>query len=159
MIAGARAKLVRATPADIPFIMATERRPGYDDLVGRFPQEEHRAYIVDDNWLYFLGLDERGKAQGFAILQDRNKCDGSEYLRRIAVTDAGKGFGKPFLTALIDWVFANTDATRFWLNVHNNNDRARHVYEQLGFVSEGPEQGDERTSTTMALAKSVWLAR
>jgi RimJ/RimL family protein N-acetyltransferase len=153
------ARLVRATPDDIAFIMATERRPGYDTMVGRFPEHEHRAYIVDDNWLYFLGLDDAGTPQGFAILQDRNKRDGNEYLRRIAVTDAGKGFGRPFLTSLTNWVFTNTDATRFWLNVHNDNDRARHVYESLGFVAEGPEVDAERTSTTMGLLKANWRAR
>lgn len=159
MTAVIRPTLARAGVADIPFIMATERRPGYEDLVGRFPQEEHRAHLADDNWLYFLGLDERGTPQGFAILQDRNKPGGGEFLRRIAVTDAGKGFGKPFLCAVIDWVFANSDATRFWLNVHNNNHRARHVYASLGFVEEGPESDLAHSSTTMALAKSVWLAR
>ncbi|HEY4944396.1 MAG TPA: GNAT family N-acetyltransferase [Rhizomicrobium sp.] len=151
--------LIRATSADIAFIMATERRPGYEDLVGRFPQDEHRANLADDNWLYFIGLDDNGVAQGFAILQDRNKRDGNEFLRRIAVTDAGGGFGKPFLTALINWVFANGDAQRFWLNVHNNNDRARRVYASLGFVEEGPESEAVHSSTRMALAKSVWLAR
>ena len=146
--------LRRATTADIAFIMATERRPGYDKLVGRFEEEVHRANLADDNWLYFIGLDDASERQGFAILQDRNKPDGNEYLRRIAVTKAGGGFGKPFLSALIDWVFTQTQAQRFYLHVRNENLRARHVYKSLGFVDEGPESDEEPESTTMGLLKS-----
>ena len=98
-----------AVPADIPFILATERQPGYDAHVGRFEEDVHRANLADDNWLYFIGLNDAGEPQGFAILQDRSDGDGSEYLRRIAVANAGGGFGRPFLAALIDWVFTNSD--------------------------------------------------
>ena len=150
------AALRRATPDDIGFILATERLPGYDKLVGRFDEDVHRASLADDDWLYFIGLDDAGKAQGFAILQDRNKNDGNEFLRRIAVTNAGGGFGKPFLAAIVDWVFSKTQAQRFYLYVRNENTRARHVYASLGFVSEGPESDEEPESTTMALLKSHW---
>ena len=88
-----------------------------------------------------------------------NDGDGSEYLRRIAVVSAGSGFGRPFLAALIDWVFAHTDNARFHLHVRNGNARARHVYASLGFVEEGPESDTERDSTTMALYKAAWRAR
>ena len=148
--------LRRATTADIAFIMTTERRPGHDKLVGRFDEDLHRANLADDNWLYFIGLDEAGVAQGFAILQDRNKPDGNEFLRRIAVSNAGGGFGKPFLTAIIEWVFTQSEAQRFYLHVRNDNARARHVYQSLGFTDEGPELGEESTSTTMGLLKSRW---
>jgi RimJ/RimL family protein N-acetyltransferase len=151
--------LVRAGVGDIPFILATERRPGYDGLVGRFDEDVHRANLADDDWLYFLGLDETGTPQGIAILQNRNTRDGSEFLRRLAVTNAGQGFGKPFLSAVIDWVFANTDAQRVWLSVHNDNARARHVYASLGFLEEGPERKAEHVSTIMALGKPAWRAR
>jgi diamine N-acetyltransferase len=147
-----------ATPADIPFILTTERRPGYDELVGRFEDDVHRANLADDNWLYIVGLGESGTPQGFAILQNRNDGSGSEFLRRIAVTNAGGGFGKPFLSALIDWVFTQADNARFHLHVRNTNTRARHVYASLGFVVDGPEDGDPG-STTMSLAKEAWAAR
>ena len=148
--------LRRAKPADIAFIMATERLPGYDKMVSRFDEDVHRANLADDNWLYFIGLDDKGVPQGFAILQDRSKPDGNEFLRRIAVVNAGGGFGKPFLSAIVDWVFTQTQAQRFYLHVRNANTRASHVYTSLGFVSEGPESDEEPDSTTMALLKSCW---
>jgi diamine N-acetyltransferase len=150
--------LKRAVPADIPFIMTTERGPGYEPLVGRFPEEEHRANFADDNWLYFIGLDASGTAQGFAILQNVKTEIGSRFLRRIAVVNAGQGFGRPFLCAVADWVFANMDVERFWFSVRNTNVRARHVYASLGFADEGPEPGDEGSSI-MSTRRSIWLAR
>ena len=35
------------------------------------------------------------------IIQNRHDGDGGEFLRRFAVANAGRGFGKPFLSALI----------------------------------------------------------
>jgi RimJ/RimL family protein N-acetyltransferase len=151
--------LRRATEADIPFIHATERLPGYEPLVGRFEADAHRANLADPSWQYLIGLDDSGTPRGFAILQDRLKADGNCFLRRIAVTQAGGGFGKPFLAALIDRVFATTSDTRFWLSVRAGNDRARHVYESLGFVAEGPEGPDDPTSTIMAVTRDAWQAR
>ncbi len=148
-----------ATPDDVPFILATERGEGYEALVGRFEEAEHRANLADDNWLYFIGLDDAGTDQGFAILQDRNSGDGSEFLRRIAVVHAGQGFGRPFLSALIDWAFANGNVARVRLHVHKTNLRARHVYTSLGFVEVAQEPGGDARSVSMSLAKPDWRAR
>jgi RimJ/RimL family protein N-acetyltransferase len=150
--------LRRATADDIPFIMATERLPGYDVLVGSYEEDVHRANLADDNWLYFIGLDASGAPQGFAVLQNRHDGDGSEFLRRVAVANAGRGFGKPFLAALIDWIFTHSDNVRCHLHVRGGNDRARRVYGALGFEDVGPEAG-VAGSRVMALTKAAWSAR
>jgi diamine N-acetyltransferase len=150
--------LRRATAADIPFIMATERLPGYDVLVGCYEEDVHRANLADDNWLYLIGLDASGTPQGFAALQNRHDGDGSEFLRRFAVANAGRGFGKSFLSALIDWIFTHSDNTCCHLHVRSSNDRARHVYSALGFHDVGPEEGVP-DSRTMVLTKAAWSAR
>jgi diamine N-acetyltransferase len=150
--------LRRATADDISFIMATERLPGYDVLVGCYEEDVHRANLADDNWLYVIGLDATGMPRGFAVLQNRHDGDGSEFLRRFAVTNAGGGFGKPFLSALIDWIFMHSDNERIHLHVRSSNGRARHVYSALGFEDVGPEEGVPN-SRTMVLTKAAWSAR
>ena len=152
-------RLRLATPDDVAFILATERGEGYEALVGRFEEAEHRANLADGNWLYLIGLDAAGTAQGFAILQDRGSGDGSEFLRRIAVVTAGQGFGRRFLSAVIDWAFANSDVQRFRLHVRKVNARARHVYTSLGFVEVAPEAGGDTDSVSMSLARSAWAER
>ena len=150
--------LRRATADDIVFVMATERLPGYDVLVGCFEEDVHRANLADDNWLYLIALDASGARQGFAVLQDRHDGDGSEFIRRVAVVNPDRGFGKPFLAALIDWIFTHSDNARCHLHVRSHNARARHVYGALGFEDVGPEEGVP-DSRTMVLTKVAWAAR
>ena len=116
--------------------MAMERRPGYDLLVGRWTEEQHRATIADESHLYFLGRGEKGEARGFVILRDLKLDTQSLCLKRIAVMEVSRGFGRSLLAAAADWVFANTDTHR-WLEVMENSARAHHVYSSLGWREEG----------------------
>lgn len=154
-----------AKPEDIPFIMACERRPGYDQYVGSWPDEKHRAAMADAAFHYFLGCE--GEApRGFAILYQSPLYVQNLYLKRIAMHDADRGHGRAFLSALHDWIFANTDTHRFWLEVAESNARGQHLYESLGFVVEGviregwsTPDGGRSSGLQMSLLKPDWLGR
>ena len=113
---------------DIPFIMACERRPGYEPFVGRWSEEQHGAALADAHFRYFVASNA-GRPIGFAMTRDDPLRPQNFYLKRIAVHDANEGFGRAFLAALNDWIFANTDTHRFWLEVVPHNPRALHLYE------------------------------
>jgi len=49
----------------------------------------------------------------------------------------GKGHGTDMLRALLAFAFASLRLERVWLDVYGFNDRARRVYERVGFVEEG----------------------
>lgn len=155
--------LRRAEASDIPFIMACERRPDYERFVGRWPEEKHRARMADPEFRYLVASDGV-RDLGFAILHETWMRPENLYLKRIAVHDAGKGDGKRVLAALTDWVFAHTDAHRFWLEVVETNPRARHVYASSGWTEEGMvREGyfDDRTGkrgsfVQMSILKSEW---
>lgn len=152
--------------SDIAFIMECERRPGYDRFVGRWPEEKHARWMADPEFTYLIGSSEGGDI-GFAILHETWLRPENLYLKRIAVHDAEKGNGKRLLAALHDWVFANTNAHRFWLEVVENNARARHVYESMGWTVEGhareayldDETGQRGSFVQMSILKSEWLGR
>jgi diamine N-acetyltransferase len=129
--------LLRASIRDLPFIMATERGPDFERFVGRWSEDEHCAALASPDYAYFLGKPANGTPQGFAIVRDVNDAHGNVCLKRIAVTSPGKGFGTPLLRATINWVFQNTAAYRLWLDVLEDNVRAKHVYHSAGFVAEG----------------------
>ena len=158
--------LTRATVLDIPFVMAAELRPGYELFVGHWTEPQHREVLDDPGSIYLLGA-QNGKAfQGFAMLRDLNEANGNVYLKRIAVMDAGRGFGQAFLAAVVDWVFAETKAHRFWLEVVEDNMRARHVYAKLGFTDEGRERetyrradGTRGSHCLMSILRPEWDAR
>ena len=127
----------RATPADLAFIMASERQPAFAGMVGKWPAERHEAAMASADFAYLVGSADGGPPAGFAILRDLNNRSDNIGLQRIVSAAAGQGFGRPFLAAVIDWVFTETACHRFLLEVFTDNARARHVYRSLGFVEEG----------------------
>ena len=126
-----------ATADDIATIMAIERSPGYDQLVGRSSAEFHARTIVDPDYVYLVGLKDDSTIGGFGILRGITDIMGNLTLKRIAVATPGEGFGKRLLQEIISWVFENTQTHRFWLDHIITNDRAAHVYEGCGFQREG----------------------
>lgn len=48
--------LTRATASDLGYVMATERRDGYDAVVGRWDEQKHLSALGDGRHAYFLGL-------------------------------------------------------------------------------------------------------
>jgi len=56
----------------------------------------------------------------------------------------GKGIGKFMMEACIDWATRNEEIEKIGLNVFDDNQRARHLYERLGFVVEGHREREYR---------------
>lgn len=154
-------ELVRATGADIPFVMSVERLEGYDALVGRWDEARHHAALADPRHTYFVGSDG-GEPVGFAILRDWAAPERVTQVRRLAVRDPGRGHGRRLLRAVVDAVFAETDAHRVWLGTFPDNLRARRTYEALGFVPEGISRGSaffggvQRDELIMAVLRTEW---
>ena len=134
---GSQLGLRPAQPADIPFIMATERVSGFEKMVGRWSEEDHLAALRDPGYAYLLGTNADGERMAFAILRDLNDAHGNVCLKRIAVPAPGNGIGTRFLGTVVRWVFTETEAYRLWLDVLADNARARHVYLSHGFIEEG----------------------
>ena len=134
---GSEVGLRRAHLTDLPFIMATERMPGFDRMVGRWSEEDHLAALRAPDHVYLLGMDAFGERMSFAIIRDLNEAHGNICLKRIAVAVPGQGIGSRFLGMVVRWVFTETGAYRLWLDVLADNARARHVYGAHGFVEEG----------------------
>jgi RimJ/RimL family protein N-acetyltransferase len=154
-------QLIRPAPADIPFIMATERIAGYEQWLGRSDEAWHRAALADARFAYFIGkLD--GEPIGFAILQGWAAADEVTHIKRFAVVRPGQGLGKAFLHALAEAVFAETKAFRLSLGLFPGNLRARRAYEGVGFKPEGIARGSalfhgvNRDELVMALLRPEW---
>jgi RimJ/RimL family protein N-acetyltransferase len=148
-------RIIRATEADIPFIMATERLPGNEGLVGRWEREEHEQALADPGNAYFVGLAD-GTAVGFVIVQHWASADRATLIRRIIVADRGRKIGRELLSKVIDTIFAETDASRVWLKVFPHNERAQRAYSALGFRFEERAEASESKSLLMALQRPDW---
>jgi RimJ/RimL family protein N-acetyltransferase len=155
--------VVRGDESMIPFIMATERLSGFENLVGRWDEADHRSALSEGRYAYFVarnGFDPIG----FAILRDWESPEHVTLIKRIAVSHPGRGYGRSLLSAIIDATFEKTDAWRLWLGVFPENTRARRAYESVGFKAEGIARGSaffggaHRDELVMALLRPEWQA-
>ncbi len=155
-----------AALADVTAVMAIERTPGFEPLVGRSSEAEHRAMMASSNYAYCIGETADGAVAAFAILRDLEDAHGNLYLKRIAVARPDEGVGGAFLGLVVAWVFSHTAAHRFWLDCFAHNARAQRVYEKLGFSRDGvlrqayrASDGSRLDLTLMALTRPQWTAR
>jgi len=154
-----------ATEADIPAIMALERSPGFNGLVGRWSAEEHAAEMGKPSSRYFL-MRDAGQPVGFAMVQGLGDGHCKAHLRRIAVATPGEGVGTRLMNAVLLWLYTETDVNRVDLDVYVDNERAKRSYEKAGFQVEGRlrdfhrnDDGTYRDMWLMSILRKDWALR
>jgi diamine N-acetyltransferase len=126
-----------AVAADIPLIAALERRAEFRPFVGQWSEERHLQTLSSGDARYFVSELEGGTLQAFALIRGIQEASRSIELKRLVIATPGKGLGRQILKQLMRIVFEEFRAHRMFLDVYEDNARARHVYESLGFVYEG----------------------
>lgn len=154
-----------ATEADIPAIMEIERTPGFEDVVGRWSQEQHAQQMAKASTRYCV-LRDGGEVKAFAIFQDIGEPDRRVHLKRIVASDPGQGSGTRLLGQALDWLYTETETNRIDLDLFVENERARHAYEKLGFIVEGrlrdyhrSVDGRIRDALIMSILRKDWAKR
>jgi diamine N-acetyltransferase len=126
-----------ATLDDIPAILALERTPMAREFVGQWTEDRHRATLAGGDARYFVSETEWSELQAYAILRGINENPGAIELKRIVVAVPERGLGRRMLKELMRIAFSELGAHRLFLDVYEDNARARHLYESLGFQYEG----------------------
>ncbi len=126
-----------ARTVDIPAIVALERTPEARKFVGQWSEERHRETLAHRDARYFVSETETAAVQAFAILRGLTEPSHAIELKRIVVGAPERGIGRKILYELRRIAFEEFHAHRFFLDVYEDNARARHLYESLGFVYEG----------------------
>ena len=75
--------------------------------------------------------------QAYAILRGIQETSCAIELKRIVVATPERGLGRSILKELMRIAFRELGAHRLFLDVYEDNARARHLYESLGFQYEG----------------------
>ncbi|MGA9585085.1 MAG: GNAT family N-acetyltransferase [Terracidiphilus sp.] len=125
-----------ATPNDIPAILALERTPLAREFVGQWSEERHHATLSGGDALYYVS-ERSGAVQAYAILRGIQETSCAIELKRIVVATPERGLGRSILKELMRIAFRELGAHRLFLDVYEDNARARHLYESLGFQYEG----------------------
>jgi len=153
-----------ASRADLDFVFASERLPGYEGLVGRSGMAQHETFLEDGRHAYFIG-ERAGAPVGFVIVRDWNAADGCALVKRVVVTEPGHGIGRAMLAAAIDRIFADTACYRLEIGLFPANERARRAYAAAGFTVEGIARGrvflggTHHDEMVMSMLRPDWEAR
>ena len=130
-------KLAPARPDDARAIAELECRPENRPFVRGHSEAEHRSRMADPDVRYLRIEDAAGAFIGFALLTGLGGGACDIRLLRIVMDAPGRGLGRQATLAICALVFDGWGAERLWLDVFEDNARARRVYESLGFRATG----------------------
>ncbi len=142
--------LGQASAGDISWIVELEARPEFEAFIHRWPHEEHTANLSRRDMRYLMMSDERGQRAGFVILAGLKNRARSIELVRIAIAEPGRGLARHLLPLIVSYAFTSLSANRLWLDVFDDNERARRAYMRAGFREEGVlREASLKTSGTL----------
>ncbi|WP_042161275.1 GNAT family N-acetyltransferase [Paenibacillus gorillae] len=122
---------------DLDFVVNTEKDNENKAFIGQWTFEQHQQSLTDKDMLHFIIEDKLGEKVGYVILSGLLDSNKALCIKRIAINIKGQGYGKEVMKSIVEWAFEKTAAHRIWLDLMDFNQRARHIYESIGFVYEG----------------------
>ncbi|MBU0954026.1 MAG: GNAT family N-acetyltransferase [Spirochaetes bacterium] len=135
-----------STQADLDFILATEQAADNRQWIFQWTAEQHLAAMQEPDCRHLiLEAVAENKATataetrrvGYALLYGFANPNRAIELRRLAISEKGRGLGHAAMRLLAELAFGQGKAHRFWLDLYETNSRALHLYESEGFSREG----------------------
>ncbi|MGF1512226.1 MAG: GNAT family N-acetyltransferase [Elainellaceae cyanobacterium] len=125
--------------ADLDYVLEAETSEENRPYIMFWSRQEHRQALSDPNIAHLIvePRSVRPAPVGYLIMVGLCDPNHSIHLRRIVITDKGKGFGKGAIAQVKQIAFETHRAHRLWLDVKPFNERARAIYRAAGFVEEG----------------------
>lgn len=154
-------QLRRTTREDLDFVLAAEGDAENAPFIGQWSREQHAAALADGDMAHLIiTRAEDGRRVGYTILTGLTDAERGIRLRRICVTEKGRGYGSAALRLVEHLAFGELGASRLWLMVRSHNTRAQRLYESAGLLAEapGPEAGVD-APIVMAMMKPGSCAR
>jgi [ribosomal protein S5]-alanine N-acetyltransferase len=137
MINTKRLSIVEAIESEIDIIIELEKHKDNRDFLWIGTFEEHKAEMDDKNHLLLVFKRKEDLAIiGYALIRLDYKSEIFE-LRRIAISEKGKGYGKEAMVAILKYAFEEKNTNRFWLDVYPDNIVGIQLYESLGMHRDG----------------------
>jgi diamine N-acetyltransferase len=128
--------LRHTSESDMDYVLDAEQQAAR--FVCQWDRDRHLEVAASIDWEHFIvhsASDER--PVGFVILSGIADSDRNINLKRIVITNPGKGYGRAALRLILARVFDDHEAHRLWLDVRTYNERALRLYASEGFVREG----------------------
>ena len=126
------------TESDLDAVLRLEQDVENRPFIIPWTREQHREACSNPDLAHLIIEPRRASHMvGFLLLAGRESPHHSVEFRRIIIADKDRGYGKEALKLVKQVVFERWKAHRLWLDVFDDNHRARHVYASEGFIEEG----------------------
>ena len=129
-------KLRPTSEEDLDFVVSAEGDPDVAPFIIRWPRSRHEAALTDHSVVHRVVESPDGGRVGFAILVRGALGPSVEFLR-LVVTERGLGYGRGAVKAAKQLAFDGLGCDRLWLDVFDDNERARSLYASEGFKEVG----------------------
>ena len=133
-----RLRLRTANIDDFDFINAAEQDKDNTGWVGNWSLGMRIEKFGDNNFFQTIVETNEGHPVGFIDFRDMLN-DTQLYLKRIVITEKGKGYGKESMYLSQKFAFEVLGRNRLYLDTREDNFRAQHVYHSTGFTLVEPE--------------------
>ena len=127
----------------VDFYLGNVNNPEIYQYISTYPariytKEEEIEWVENNKHLYSFTIIEKetNELVGNAGYHEI-KNETGELGIWIAIKYQNKHYGREILTRLIEYGYQELHLNRITLNVHENNERAMHLYEKLGFYKNG----------------------
>jgi diamine N-acetyltransferase len=150
--------------ADVDLIVGWELEPDNSRFIAPWEKQRHLGALSDPD-IEHLVAEAVDAPVGFVILAGLTGPNCSIEFRRIVINKKGRGYGRATVEAVIDRAFEAHGAHRLWLDVKDDNFRARALYESTGFLVEGRLRdclkagGRYESLIVMSMLSDEYLAR
>ncbi|OKH36763.1 GNAT family N-acetyltransferase [Calothrix sp. HK-06] len=128
-------RLRQTEEVDLDYILSAENNEENRQYIIPWSREKHLQAMNTPDILHLIVQKEA--RVGYAILAGLTNVNNTIELRRIVITEKGKGYGKATIGMIKELAFNNYRAHRLWLDVKLQNLRAQSIYKAAGFVVEG----------------------
>ena len=122
---------------DITEILIIEHDPYNSQFTWTGTYEDHKNEILDQNSeLLTVTRIEDDEIIGYVIIDIDKESEWLE-IRRTALSDKGKGYGREMFEAILKYAFTIGDFNKVWLECYDDNPVGMHLYPSLGFHCDG----------------------
>lgn len=139
LIRGERLVIRKAQIADADFMQSVELDADNSPWVANWPLGYRIAKFGDVDFLQTVIEKNDGTPIGLIIFRDMVNVKERLELKRIAITEKGKGYGREALNLAKKLAFEVLGTKYLYLGTKDNNLRAQNLYKKAGFTPEMPD--------------------
>lgn len=139
LIRGDRLVIRKARIADADFMQSVELDADNAPWVANWPLGWRIAKFGDENFLQTVIEKTDGTPIGLLIFHGMRTVQEKLELKRIALIEKGKGYGKETLSLVQKLAFEVFETPYLYLGTKENNLRAQSIYKATGFTPDMPD--------------------